>query len=130
MAASTPVSAWREQLHATSCLTQSGYVTMSIHITQAWGVKIPIVVGFPTTASVDAEITVHRTTDNGITFDSFQNPYMSAGVARVANSTSQRSIELPTGQYAIVVCNGGANVAGVTFSIYAGTCEVFTAVAS
>ena len=117
---------WICTLHATAPYAASAWVTGTVNITQEWGIKLPIAWG-NSTASADAPVYVFRSMDGGANYDTLNNPWMARAIARLTHDNVQRiSLELPTGQYAVVI-NTVAGAANYTCSIGVYTAQVLTA---
>ncbi len=127
MATAIPVLTWASTIQAGVPIGQSGSFTFTVHITQAWQIKIPVGILFPTNVSAGPQINVYRSQDGGVNFDTV--PLQPIGLPRQSAGTQKVSLKLETGQYCIQVLVGGGPGTGVqTWSVNVNTQEVLTAV--
>ncbi|HSZ58557.1 MAG TPA: hypothetical protein VK797_23015 [Tepidisphaeraceae bacterium] len=120
----TPVETWTATIQAGIGIGQSSSFTFTVNITQAWQIKIPIIVQFPTNVSAGPQVFAYRSTDGGNTFDT--QPLQPLGLPRQSGGLQQVSLRLETGQYAVQVLSGGGSVA--TWTVQVQTQEVTTAI--
>lgn len=122
MTVSTPVIAWTAALLTSGGgVTQSASLTVTVNITGAWEVQVPVSIQY-SNVSADAVINAYPSNDGGATYDS--NPAFSISIARAGSSVRRTSIRLPVGQWALQLLNSGPNSA--TFSVL--TAMVVTAI--
>jgi hypothetical protein len=124
MSTATPVETWTATIQAGVGIGQSSSFTFTVNITQAWQIKIPIIVRFPTNVSAGPQIFAYRSMDGGVSFDT--QPLQPLGILRQSGGNQQVSLRLETGQYAIQVLSGGGSVA--TWTVQVNTQEVTTAI--
>src|SRR6476646_7694221 len=124
MASATPIETWAATLTAGVAINQSSSFTFTVNITQAWEIRIPVEVFFPTNVSAGPQINAYRSTDGGVTFDTV--PLQPLGFPRQSGGSERLSLRLETGQYAIQVLAGGGSTA--TWTIRVLTQEIITAV--
>lgn len=110
---STPVSTWAATLMALSAggVSNSGSITVTVHVTAGWEIQIPIQFSH-VTASADPVVKIYASMDGGLTFDS--NPFTSFSLGRnwvlgagAQTGSRQTSIRLTTGQYCLQLTNAG-----------------------
>ncbi len=99
-------------------------MTFTVNITQAWQVKVPINVLFPTNVSAGPQFNVYRSMDGGVAFDTV--PLQPYGLPRQSGGNQRASIKMETGQYAVQVLVGGGSTA--TWTVQVLTQEITTAV--
>lgn len=124
MAAVTPVETWAATLQGGVGIGQSQSYTFTVNITQAWEIRIPVQVFFPTNVSQGPQINAYRSTDGGTTFDTV--PLQPLGLPRQSGTSNRISLRLETGQYAVQVLSGGGSAA--TWTISVNTQELVTAI--
>ena len=124
MATAIPVETWAATLVSGVGIGQSQSYTFTVNITQAWEVRIPVQVFFPTNVSQGPQINAYRSTDGGVTFDTV--PLQPLGLPRQSGTSNRISLRLETGQYAVQVLSGGGSAA--TWTIQVNTQELITAV--
>jgi hypothetical protein len=124
MSVAIPVETWAATIQAGVAVGNSGSFTFTVHITQAWQIKIPVLIRFPTNVSAGPQINVYRSMDGGNTFDT--TPLQPLGLPRQSGTFQQTSIKLETGQYAIQVLVGGGSTA--TWTVQVNTQEITTAI--
>lgn len=124
MSVSTPVLTWVATLQAGIGIGQSANFTFTVHLTQAWQIIVPVKVFFPTNVSAGPQISVYRSTDGGVNFDSV--PLQPLGMARQSGGNLQGSIKLEQGQYAVQVLSGGGSAA--TWTVQVLTQQVLTGI--
>lgn len=124
MSVATPVLTWVATISAGIGIGQSSNFTFTVHITQAWQTILPVIVRFPTNVSAGPQISVYRSADGGVTFDSVAlQPF---GFARQSGGFQQGSVKLETGQYCIQVLSGGGSAA--TWTVQVLTQQVLTGI--
>jgi hypothetical protein len=110
---STPVAAWVAQLQALSAggVNQSASLTVTVHLTQAWEIQIPIQYSHQANISADPIVFVFSSGDGGTTYDS--NPFTAFSIARTPGAAGGRiqTIRLSQGNYCIQLLNSGPNSA-------------------
>jgi hypothetical protein len=127
MAAANPIITWASTIQAGVPIGQSGSFTFTCHITQAWQIKIPIGIFFPSNTSAGPQINVYRSTDGGVSFDSV--PLQPYGLPRQSSGSQRISIKLETGQYCVqVLVGGGPGTGAQTWSVNVNTQELITAI--
>lgn len=107
---STPFVTWTASLQALTGIQYSASLYFSVNITAGWEVQIPVQVRF-SLVSADPVVNVYPSSDGGANYDSV--PAASYNIARLASTTRQASIRIPTGQYLIQVQHSGSNSASV-----------------
>lgn len=122
----TPVETWAATLNAGVAVGNSSSMTFTVNITQAWQIKVPLAVLFPTNVSAGPQVNVYRSMDGGANFDTV--PLQPVGLPRQSGGTAKFSIKMETGQYAVQVLAGGGSTA--TWTIQVLTQEITTAIAS
>lgn len=101
-----PKLAYIASLLATTATSQSGSLTATVDLSNAWQGAIPVQVSWKSGVSADAIVNAYISNDGGVTFDT--NPTFSIPVARKAGgSLSQSTIILPTGIWALQILNSG-----------------------
>ena len=120
----TPVETWAATLNAGVAVGNSGSMTFTVNITQAWQCKVPVNVLFPTNVSAGPQINVYRSMDGGATFDTV--PMQPLGLPRQSGGNQRISVKLETGQYAVQVLAGGGSTA--TWTVQVLTQEITTAI--
>lgn len=124
MSVSTPVLAWTAALLTSAGgVVQSGSITVTVNITGAWEVQIPVSIRY-SNVSADAVVNAYPSNDGGVTYDS--NPAFSISISRAQGTVQRTSLRLPVGQYALQLLNSGPNSA--TFSVL--TAMVVTAISN
>ena len=119
---STPVVAWVASILTSTGVNQSSSLTVTVNITSAWEVLLPVRVQF-SNVSADPIISVYPSNDGGTTYDT--TAFTTFSVSRISGGgAGQASLRLPTGQYVIQLLNSGPNSA----SFIVGTQMVMTAV--
>jgi hypothetical protein len=124
MAVATPVETWAATIQAGIGIGQSSSFTFTVNITQAWEIRIPIEVRFPTNVSAGPQINAYRSTDGGVTFDTI--PLQPLGLPRQSGTFARVTLRLETGQYAVQVLSGGGSAA--TWTVRVLTNELVTAI--
>lgn len=124
MAVSTPVETWASTLTVGVAISQSTSYTFTINITQAWEIRIPVQVFFPTNVSAGPQVNAYRSTDGGVSFDTV--PLQPLGLPRQSGGNARVTLRLETGQYAVQVLSGGGSAA--TWTIVVMTQELITAI--
>jgi hypothetical protein len=120
----TPVETWTATISAGIGIGQSASFIFTVNITQAWQIKVPVIVRFPTNVSAGPQFNVYRSMDGGTTFDTV--PLQPIGLPLQSGGAQQASIKLETGQYAIQVLSGGGSAA--TWTVQVLTQEITTAI--
>lgn len=107
MAVATPQIAYVAALLAAAATTQSGSLTVTVNISNAWEVNIPVQMSWKSGVSADGVINAYPSSDGGNTYDS--NPQFSLPIGRGSTSSTIRSasIRLPTGIWALQILNSG-----------------------
>lgn len=112
-------------------VAQSGFVTFSFANTAGFDAYIPIVMNCPGTTSISAgaEVTVYRSTDGGVTWETSPDGTLAAVFSRptTASQTQRKDIYLSTGQFLIQVMVGGGSA--TTWTAQAQTAFLITAYA-
>jgi hypothetical protein len=124
MSVAIPVETWASTIQAGVGIGNSGSFTFTVNITQAWQIKVPVIIRFPTNVSAGPQINVYRSMDGGTTYDTV--PLQPLGLPRQSGGNQQTSIKLETGQYAIQVLVGGGSSA--TWTVQVNTQEITTAI--
>lgn len=124
MAVATPVETWAATIQAGVGIGQSASFTFTVNITQAWEIRIPINILFPTNVSAGPQINAYRSTDGGVTFDTV--PLQPLGFPRQSGGNERVTLRLETGQYAVQVLSGGGSSA--TWTVQVNTQEIITAI--
>lgn len=124
MSVATPVEAWAATLTGGTAIGNSSNYTFTVNITQAWEIRIPVNVLFPTNVSAGPQINAYRSTDGGSTFDTI--PLNPLGLPRQSGGNARISLRLETGQYAVQVLAGGGSTA--TWTVQVNTQELVTAI--
>lgn len=124
MAAATPVETWAATVQDGVGIGQSSSFTFTVNITQAWEVRIPVEVRFPTNVSAGPQINAYRSTDGGVTFDTV--PLQPLGLPRQSGGSQRTTLRLETGQYAVQVLSGGGSAA--TWTVRVLTSELITGI--
>jgi hypothetical protein len=124
LAVSTPVETWASTLTVGVAISQSTSYTFTINITQAWEIRIPVQVFFPTNVSAGPQVNAYRSTDGGVSFDTV--PLQPLGLPRQSGGNARVTLRLETGQYAVQVLSGGGSAA--TWTIVVMTQELITAI--
>jgi hypothetical protein len=124
MAVATPVETWAATIQAGIGIGQSASFTFTVNITQAWQIKIPVLIPFPTNVSAGPQIFAYRSMDGGNTFDTV--PLQPMGLPRQSGGSAQVSLPLDTGMYAVQVLSGGGSSA--TWTVQVNTQEITTAI--
>lgn len=124
MSVSTPVLAWVATIQAGIGIGQSSNFTFTVHLTQGWQINVPIKVWFPTNVSAGPQISVYRSADGGLSYDTV--PLQPTSMARRSGNSDTTSLKLETGNYAIQVLSGGGSAATWTVQIL--TQAVITAI--
>lgn len=124
MSVATPVLTFAATLQAGIGIGQSSNFTFTVHITQAWQTIVPVIVRFPASVSAGPQISVYRSADGGVTFDT--TALQPLGFARQSGGVAQGSIKLETGQYVVQVLSGGGSAA--TWTIQVLTQQVLTGI--
>lgn len=106
-------------------LGNSASFTFTVSITNAWEIRVPVQVFFPTNVSAGPQISVYRSTDGGVHFDTVA--MQPVGIARQSGGNQQVSLKLENGMYACQVLVGGGSTA--TWTVIVNTQEILTAVA-
>jgi hypothetical protein len=75
----------------------------------------PIQVRFPTNVSAGPQISVYRSLDGGLTFDTVA--IQPLGINRQSGGVATISLKLETGQYAVQVLSGGGSSATWTIAV-------------
>lgn len=88
---------------------QSGVVTFSFANTAGFDAWVPIVITSPGTTSISAggEVTVYRSTDGGVTWETEGTFTAFFSRPTVASQVQRRDVLLSTGQYLVGVQIGG-----------------------
>jgi hypothetical protein len=109
---------------------QSTFVTFSFANTAGFDAFVPVRIGVPATTSIScgAEVTLYRTTDGGLTWETAGSPASVFPRPTAASQVQRRDILIPTGQFLVSVQVGGGS-ASVTWSVDFGTAWVITAYA-
>lgn len=103
---STPVVAWISSLQGTAQgLSGSTSYTVTVNITGAWEIQVPVKMGWISNVSADGVINAFPSNDGGANYDS--NPSFSISIARVIGGSRQTSIRLPVGQWALQILQSG-----------------------
>lgn len=103
-----PTIVWQAALLAATATTQSGSLTVTVNLTNGWEISIPIVMGWRSGASADGVVNAFQSNDGGATYDT--SPIFSIALPRVIAGgprTSQATMRLPSGQYALQILNSG-----------------------
>lgn len=124
MAVSTPVETWAATIQAGIGIGNSGAFTFTINITQAWEIRVPVQIFFPTNVSAGPQVNAYRSVDGGVTFDTV--PLQPMGLPRQSGGNARCTLRLETGQYAVQVLIGGGSTA--TWTVVVGTQELITAI--
>lgn len=124
MAIAIPVETWAATITSGVGIGNSSSFTFTVNITQAWEVRIPVQVFFPTNVSAGPQINAFRSTDGGVTFDTV--PLQPLGLPRQSGTSNRITLRLETGQYAVQVFSGGGSTA--TWTIVVNTSELITAI--
>lgn len=112
-------------------VAQSGFVTFSFANTAGFDAYIPIVITSPGTTSISAgaEVTIYRSTDGGVTWETSPDGTLAGVFTRptTASQVQRKDIYLNTGQFLIqVLCGGGC---ASTWTAQAQTAWLITAYA-
>lgn len=117
---STPVVTYVAAIMTGQGVKYSTSITATVSFA-GWEAKVAIWSRF-SAVSQDAVVNFYPSPDNGLTYDTA--PMYSVSVPRVLASTSQASIRIPAGQYAIEIKNNAHQSA--SFAIQ--TVELLTAI--
>lgn len=125
-----PFQAFVGAYNAAGQTTQSNFLTFSFANTANFDAYVPIVIvnGNTTGISAGGEVTVYRSTDGGLTYETEGNVQQAFSRPTTALQLQRRALRLKPGQYLIGICPGGGN-ANITFSIMQQTAYVITAYA-
>ena len=106
---------------------QSGFHTMTFIITQEFEGYVPVIITNPNTANISAgaEVTVYRSTDFGLTWETTGILSMAFPRATAAAQIQRRDVYMPTGWYLVSVQVGGGVAS--TWTAQLGTAWVVTA---
>ena len=116
----TPIITWIAALLAGTANGPSGNITVTLNITGAWEVQVPIKVQFGSQVSNDPLVQVFPSSDGGASYDS--QPMAGFAIANNASGFNQGSVRIPTGQYAIRIQTSGGN----TVTVFVQTAQVLT----
>lgn len=98
---STPVKAWLATLNAGGFISHGQALTVTVNITGAWEIQIPIGVRYGANVSLAALIGIYPSSDGGANFDSVA--LQSFAIPTLASGRQVLSVRLTTGQYVVTV---------------------------
>lgn len=110
-------------------VAQSGFWTFSFHNTAGFDAYVPIIITCPGTTSISAgaEVTLYRSTDGGVTWETEGSPAGFFTKPTVASQVQIDAISVGTGSFYIGVQIGGGCAS--TWTAQLGTAWVITAYA-
>ena|SRR5438445_8981 len=117
---STPVKTWVATLNAGGFISQSQSKTVTVNITQAWEVQVPLGVRYGTNVSLATLVQIYPSNDGGATFDTV--PLLAFTIPTGASTSKIASVRLTTGMYAIQMQSSSPST-----TFYTLTQEVVTA---
>jgi len=90
-------------------VAQSGFFTFTFHNTQGFEAYVPIVITCPGTNSISAgaEVTVYRSTDGGVTWETDGSIRRAFSRPTAANQVQRADLRLNAGSFCVAVMVGG-----------------------
>ena len=123
-----PVQTYVSTYVAAGSAAQSLYFTATFIMTAGFEAWVPVQITSPGTTSISAgaEVTVYRSTDNGVTWENVGSLAAVFPAPTAANQVQQKAVQFDPGYYLISTCTGGGS-AGVVWSCKYGTAWEITA---
>ena len=115
MAVGTPVLAYVATITAGIGIGQSANFTFTVSLTGGWYNVCPIKVLYTTNVSAGPQISVYRSQDNGVGYDTI--PLSPLSLPRQSGGSAQVSLKLETGRYAVAVLSGGGSASTWTIQV-------------